>query len=387
MQLYILDSNYEKLGYIDNAESVLWNKKLNDVGECEVYVPADKEYVEMLFKGKYVYREDDDMICELLIPQLETDVENGDYIIATGYDMKKILSGRVVNSSITYSGSVANFIKKLIVDNVINPHQPQRAIDNFTFNDSNFNEFKETITINAFTEDLLELIKTTCKTFNYGFRVKYISDTKTLEFGLFKGLNKASYDSETYVEFSPEYSNIISSNYKEDKSNYKNICYVGYKDLNEAMQMMMVFNTPVEPIGEDRKETYIDGSGISREVTEEELKSIYPDVKLNGGSYYNNNVIVANVSDEKITVTDDTYLMLIKTLGLNTLASYVKVTEFSGEVDHINSYIYKTDYDLGDVVKVRNEYGIETEAIITEIMESEDNEDGSVIEPRFEYIN
>lgn len=402
MEIYILDSNYEKIGYIDSAESVLWNKKLNDVGECELYLPAEKDYIHLIMDGKYIYREDDDMICEIKTVELETDVENGDYIIVTGHDLKNLLGGRIVKSEITYSGKVCNFIKKLIVDNIINPSQSNRSISNFTFNDSNFSEFQETISVNAFTEDLLEVIKTTCKTFNYGFRVKYISDTKTLEFELFKGVNKARVTSDTYVEFSHEYSNIISSRYKEDNSNYKNVCYVGYKDEKEVFQLMSVFNTFTEPTGENRKEIYIDGSSTSRELTKEALFEMFPKATLIGSEYViyigdgsivgpSLMTVVATVDssgeEEKIIATDYTYELLLRTLALNTLASYVKVTEFEGEVDTIDTYDYKIDYDLGDVVKVINEYGIAAEAIITEIMESDDNENGYVVEPKFEYTN
>lgn len=386
MEVYILDSNYEKLGLIDNAESVLWNKKLIEVGECELYVPADNEHINLIINGKYIYREDDEMLCEIRSVELETNVEQGDYIIVTGHDMKSVLSGRVVATELTYSGSVANFIKKVIVDNVINPTQIQRAINNFTFNDSNFDEFTETINTNVSNEDILELIKTTCLTYNYGFKVKYINDTKTLEFGLIKGKNKANITSETYIEFSPTYSNIISSKYKEDVSNYKNLCYISYKDLNEKVQLMSVFNTPVEPVGEDRKEIYVDGSSTNREITFEELQTMYPDVTLSGSSYKNNGVVVANVSEDKIVVTDATYLLLIKTIALNTLASHSKQFAFEGEVDSINSYTYKVDYDLGDIVKVINEYGIEAQAMITEVLESDDNEQGYIVTPKFEYI-
>lgn len=386
MEVYILDSNYEKLGLIDNAESVLWNKKLIEVGECELYVPADNEHINLIVNGKYIYREDDEMLCEIISVELETNVEQGDYIIVTGHDMKSVLSGRVVATELTYSGSVANFIKKVIVDNVINPQQTQRAINNFTFNDSNFNEFTETINTNVSNEDILELIKTTCLTYNYGFKVKYTNDSKTLEFGLIKGENKANITSETYIEFSPTYSNIISSKYKEDVSNYKNLCYISYKDLNEKVQLMSVFNTPVEPVGEDRKEIYVDGSSTNREITFEELQSMYPDVTLSGSSYKSNGVVVANVSEDKIVVTDATYLLLIKTIALNTLALHNKQVAFEGEVDSINSYTYKVDYDLGDIVKVINEYGIEAQAMITEVLESDDNEQGYIVTPKFEYI-
>ena len=80
-------------------------------------------------------------------------------------------------------------------------------------------------------------------------------------------------------------------------------------------------------------------------------------------------------------------MILIKLLGQSTLADRTKTQEFSGNVDTINTYRYKSDYDLGDFVKVINDYGISARAQITEVMESEDNENGYQIEPKYKYLN
>jgi hypothetical protein len=417
MELYILNNDYEQIAVIDEAESKLWNKKFNDVGECEIYVPCSDEMLSILQKGYYVYRYDDDMFCQIEKVKIETDVENGDYLIATATDICKILSGRIVRgqtdaslvtSPVVFSGTVANFIKKLITDNVINPpsNQAERKIANFIFDDSNFSEFSETIETSVVAKDLLQLIISTCKSYNYGFRVSYNTNTQKLVFRLYKGKNKASASGEEYVEFSPEYSNIISSEFEVDGSALKNVAYVGYKTAADEFALLSLFNGDTQPSGEARKEIYIDGTGTSRSITVDELQSIFHgNVKRNptsGGAtgyYYvitgGEEIKVATfegetkdgVYSEKVTVTDYTYLLLIKALGRNALAENVETQYFSGEVDTIDTYEYKTDYDLGDTVKVINEYGIEAEAQITEVMESEDTENGYQIEPKFEYIN
>ena len=79
-------------------------------------------------------------------------------------------------------------------------------------------------------------------------------------------------------------------------------------------------------------------------------------------------------------------MFLIRRLAQNTLAERVKTLEFEGSVDTLDTYVYKNDYDLGDIVKVVNEYGIEAQAQIVSIIESEDNEDGYIVEPTFEYM-
>lgn len=389
MEIYILNELFEKIGYIDHADSTLWIPRYNDVGECEIYIQCDEYNLSLLQKGYYIHRENEDMLCQIKQVQIETSIENGDYIIAVGEDMLGILSDRCVKQEITYSGTVFGFIKKLIEDNVINPTETVRKINNIRFDSDNESEFTETITANAFKEDLLELIKKTCKTYNYGIKTKYHYDTKTLHVRLYKGENKATVESDTYVEFSPTFSNIISSNYSEDDTNYKNVCYIGYKGEDEKTHLLTLYEGGKEPSGGQRKEIYVDGSGASRDITVEELEAIYPTglTTAANGTWYYNGTPVAKTNGDKVTVTDYTYLIIIRKLGLETLAERVKTKEFKGNVDVINTYEYKTDYNLGDIVKVINEYGIEAEARITEIVESEDNDNGYAIEPKFEYIN
>ena len=404
MQVYILDPDYIPLGVIDEAESVLWNPKYNDVGECEIYIPCTEEYLSMLRRGNYVYRFDDDMFCKIERLQIKTDVENGDYIIATAKDICNILAGRIVRWQIVFSGTLGQFIQKVLNDNVINPSQSQRAISHFTFDASNLAEFNEKVEVSAFTDDLLQLILTTCKTYSIGFRVSFNMETRKLVFRLYRGKNKASITGEEYIEFSPSYANILTSNYSEDDASYKNVVYVGYKGVDEQTHLLSLHKGEAEPQGEARREIYIDGTSMSRDITYEELKQMFPEVQRNpakmgsetSGYYYidtDSKVATFEISTtdgektEKITVTDYTYLLLIRALGDNTLAEKSMAQSFEGDVDTVDTYEYKVDYNLGDIVKVINEYGIEAEARITEVMESDDVNNGFSVEPKFEYLN
>lgn len=395
MQVYILDPDYNKLGVIDEAESILWNPKYNDVGECEIYIPCTEEYVSLLRRGNYIYRFDDDMFCKIEDFEIKTDVENGDYIVATATDICNILAGRIVRWQIVFSGTFGEFIQKVLNDNVINPpDQSHRAIPHFTFDNSNLAEFSEKVEISAFTDDLLQLILTACKTYSIGFRVSFNMETRKLVFRLYRGKNKASPMGEEYIEFSPRFANILSSHYKEEEGNYKNVVYVGYKRANKDDETIYLLSYPDNEYdikGEARREMYVDGTGTSREITYDELKQMFPNVSKSGSQYTSEGTVVATSEgtgdDEKITVTDFTYMKLIRRLAQDALGERVMTQSFEGDVDTVDSYSYKVDYNLGDIVKVINEYGIEAEARITQIMESDDAENGFSVEPKFEYLN
>lgn len=413
MQVYILDPRYELLGVISEQEDIVFSKRFNDVGYCALKVACDEEMLSLLKCGNYIYRYDDDMICKIETPVIDTSVQDGDYLTVTATDMNSILAGRIVRWEVVYSGTVAGFIKRLIVENIINPAQPLRKIENFEFDDSNFSEFTETINVakdETAAQDLLKLITTTCKTYNYGFRVSYDIERGKLVFRLIRGKNKATTDSGEYVEFSPNYANIISSHYKEDESGYKNIVYVGYKTATEETALLSLHNEAAEPRGEARREIYVDGSSTSRDITIDELEQMYgalvseayekteDGTTVKGNHYYSNGTLVATsvittrtegeeeIEEENITVSDYTYLLLLRRVGLDALASAAKTMEFSGKVDTVDTYKYKIDYDLGDIVKVKDDYGIEAAARIIEVTESENAESPYTVEPVFEYI-
>lgn len=417
MQIYILDKQYYLLAAINEQEDIVFNKRFNDVGYCALKVACDAEMLELLKAGYYIFRFDDDMICKIVHPQIDTNVEQGDYLTVDAEDMNNILAGRIVRWEVAYSGTVAGFIKRLIVDNVVNPKEERRRIDNFDFDDSNFSEFTETISIpkGTATQDLLQLVMATCKTYNYGFRVSLDIETRRLRFRLIRGKNKATVESEEYVEFSPNFANIISSHYAENESNYKNVVYVGYKSANkddENIYLLSMYEGQEEgkpePQGEERREVYVDATGTSREVDIDTLQTIFDgNVKRSpatlgtetSGYYYitlkgeQQQVATFEVTEsegvktEKLTVTDYTYLLLIRAAGANKLAEHIKTQEFNGEVDTVDTYEYKKDYDLGDIVKVMNEYGISAAAQITEVTESENSDTPYTVEPRFEYLN
>lgn len=70
--------------------------------------------------------------------------------------------------------------------------------------------------------------------------------------------------------------------------------------------------------------------------------------------------------------------------GKAKLSEMTATAKFEAEIDN-NFYSYKDDYDLGDIVTIKNKYGVTINARIIEIIETWDNS-GYTIEPVFEYI-
>ena len=91
MEFYLLDSELNKKHLIDIYSSAIWVPRYNDIGDCELVIDATSENLKKIKECKYIARDDDDMVCKIEKIEIKTDVENGDQLIVTGADIKKIL--------------------------------------------------------------------------------------------------------------------------------------------------------------------------------------------------------------------------------------------------------------------------------------------------------
>mgnify|MGYP002731915666 FL=1 len=58
MELYILNQTFQRVAVIDQYSSLIWTRRYWDVGDFELYIPADPDLLQYLQIGFYVFRED-----------------------------------------------------------------------------------------------------------------------------------------------------------------------------------------------------------------------------------------------------------------------------------------------------------------------------------------
>ena len=126
--VYVLDGNLSLIYIIDTYKSCIWSNRYYDVGDCEVYLPAKPELMPILVKGNYLVRTNDDMVCRIKKVELDTDAENGDYLIVTGRDTKDLCDQRIIWSTMTCDGNLETFIRKIVTTSLINPSLTARKV-------------------------------------------------------------------------------------------------------------------------------------------------------------------------------------------------------------------------------------------------------------------
>lgn len=390
VELYILNRNYEQIDVLDSFKSLLWVKRYTQFGDCEIYISASERNVSLLQRGNFIRRDDDDMICRIVSVQIETDEELGNHLVVVGKDCRDILNQRIIWRQTTYKGTAEGFIRRIINENFIATPtlRSQRNIPNLKLRASN--GFDDELNIQSSYEIVGEKVIEVCSTFGYGSRMLW--DGENFIFELYKGTDR-SYNQEEndYVVFSPDFENLASSNYAVDSSEYRTVALVGGQ--GEGADRVLTTYEVSDAVGIDRYEVFVDADSVSDSMSYEDLVEMYPggtieEVETDRFIYSVNGEPIAllDKGDEpsNATLNSMLYVQILSEKGRDALAEHVILTTFEGSVEPYASYKYGQDYFLGDIVTVRNEYGIETSARITEVIESFD-ENGYSLIPTFEY--
>lgn len=428
--IYVLDKNLDQIDVIDTYKSCIWARRYVELGDCEIYLPATPELLTVLVKGNYLIRLDDDMVCRIKKVQLETDAENGDYLIVTGTDAKDLCDQRIVWDTMTCDGILETFVRQMVTDTMINPAQSARTMlkenGNALVALGTAAGFSEVLTEQVSYKNVGEKISEYCTKYGWGY--KMILNGSILNFLLYKGTDRSN-----SVFFSDEYENLDTTTYTEDSTHLGNVALVaGEGEGSERSR-----NISGHEESTDRYEIFVDAKDITHTVSWSDLVSLYPPTGSGGQGYYATegstyvyklnylnvhivdndqlsqlisdypsgqqitiagidyyqipNVTIATLpvqypaDDDSVTLMPIIYDVYLLNRGYEKLAEYGDKISFNGIVEPDVTFEYRQDYDLGDIVTVSNRYGISASVRIVEIIEVDDD-NGYSVQPSFEFV-
>lgn len=347
MELMVLNEKFETIHLVDAFQSLIWTDRYNQAGDFELYTEVSGNILKYVTKNKFLTTKESEhaMIVEDI--EIISDRELGNKIKITGSSLEKLLDRRIVWGLRVLNTTVQNGIKTLINESIISPSDSNRRIDNFIFTDSSDPVVTEATMNNQYTGDnIYDVISDLCYINDLGYKI-VLNSKDQFEFSLYAGKDR-SYEQTTnpFVIFSPKYENLVNSNYYESNANLKNITLIGGQ-------------------GEGNERVYTtvgSGSGLTRRELFTDARDLSPN-----------------------DITSSQYITNLQSRGNENLAENQETVTFEGEVESRNSFIYKEDYNLGDIVQIENEYGMVGTTRITEVVTSID-ESGYSIYPTFEMI-
>lgn len=345
MNFYLLDKNLNRIEIIEQYRSFIWTNRYYMAGDFELYTPATKSLLSKIKRDYFIMRSDD--TSQAMIIQnytITTDTENGDYLTITGPSLKSILSRRVIWPQTTINGNLETQLRSLVNKNAINPTDPARKFAKLEL--GNTIGLTQTIKSQFTGKNLGEALTEIGQAYGIGYDVKLDYENKKFKFVLLQGKNRSyNQDTNARVVFSNQFENLLTTNYNYNSEEFKNLCYVAG-----------------EGQGKNRKTVEV---GTGSDMARQEIYVDARDVSSNDGAIGTNE-----------------YNQLLFERGVQELAEMGIKEDVSGEVESNYTYKLNSNYYLGDIVEVRNDYGVRMTPRIIEVIECHD-ENGFTCVPTF----
>lgn len=430
--IFVYNKNLEIVGVAAEYISAIFSNKYYEVGECELYVIANAENLALYQKGYYIVRSGSDVAYIIKYLEIDTDSENGNFLVVKGYDAKSFLSQRVLLQNLSPSGATEVILRTAVDGCLGSTASADRQIKdgngNVIFslgtlaglNDSF--AFSETVTAN-----LGAVVKDACKNLKWGYRVRF---NNGFIFEIYQGTDRS--DS---VEFSPRFDNLKTSQFVDSDLDFANVVVsimangslsdmtetgdgsgaerfeVGSKSAiksqmtgNEIADLHLGSETAVYTLDGQKHVIVFDYKYLAwdsaRENMIQDYLNQYPTTDhtetVGGFTLHTLNVVRcgfinafggSSSADMNSTFNLMTFFEddMMQREAYSLLTEKGDTTTFNASIVPEVSFKLNQDYFLGDIIKITDGAGHSAKARIVEIMEAAD-ENGYSIEPTLEIV-
>lgn len=331
MDFNIHDPSGVWVDIIEEPTSAIWSRRYKKPGEFQIYTPATARLLNTIAEDCYITRDDEKTVMLVERVELITNAEDGNFVKITGRSASGMLDRRIILEQTTLYGRVDHAVYKIINENAINPANPDRVLPlTMTIPDV----MADKISAQHTGTGLLVATEEICAAYGLGFRSVYDDVAHVVpRIELYVGKDRSvGQTANAQVIFSPEFENLISSNYAFDMTNYKNVAIVAGEGEGKARKRAVYGAAS----GRFRREMYVDARDMS-------------------------------TNDGEISAADYTAQLIAR--GAEKVSETQATEAFGGAVDMVNTFTLYEDYDVGDIVTVENEYGIRVDTRIAEVTE------------------
>lgn len=323
MELYVFDMNLNRLGIIDDFVQVNIERNYTKMSQLSMVVDGDKEIIDLLKKGRIVAKVDDVQRGYLILTRQYID-ERSSQLEVIAPSLNILLNRRLVLGQQSFRGAIEDVLKSFVAVNAVAPENPKRIIPNLQI--STNRGIAGTAKESGSNDPLDEFLYSTCNKYNLSWDVLLDVHNKKFVFDVWKGVDRSVEQmANPHVIFSKDRENVLRQDYVESDSDYKNVAVVAGEGEGAARAVITVND---EISGLDRHEIFIDAR---------DLQSTYQE------------------DEEEITIPPAEYKEMLKERGKSKLVEYPKIVTLESEVDLFSNGEYGIDYNLGDIVSVKND--------------------------------
>ena len=327
MELYIYNQNRELVGIVESFEYLRWTRRYSQCGSFELKAISTPENATLLQEGNIIWKSDDEEAG--IIEYLKLSQTDREFITVSGRFATSLLARRIVWGTEKLSGDLSVCVEQLLNHNLINPSDSARQITGISFSSPNLGV---PVSTQISYRNLMDAVTGLCDASDVGIKTVFNEAAGTFTAKLYNG-------AVSQAVFSKEYENLTEQVYTESETDYANTALIG----GEGEGADRTFIAITSGSGENRREVFVDAKDLRTE---------------DFGAGYTDALTFRGQSE------------------LNELA--MRYT-FDTTVNPHGNLAYKTDFDLGQTVKVVSKaWGVSMTTRITEVEENYDADGQSI---------
>lgn len=333
----VYDTDLQRRGVIDVYRSLIWTRKYREAGTVELHAALNEKNLALLKTGNILAKAGsvesamiegiaaDDITCE---------------ITATGRMLSAGLERRGVKTVVNITNGTYEDVMRMLVD--VSAVSTDHPLPHLILGEKA--GVGEYVTLQVSHKDLYPYLKNIAACSNLGFRVRADYKAKVMYFEVYEGKNHSKAQKQNKrVIFSEVYQNIGQATYTVNEQKYRTHAVV--LGEGEGKDRVIVEIGMCDAEGWNRRELIVDARNL-----------------------------------KKGDMTEEQYKAALVQQGIEKLAAYGIVECLEAVVIPNTNFIYKKDYDLGDIVTVdKKAWGITMDKRITEIQEIYENGAFSII--------
>lgn len=347
MEVYILDSFLRRTQVIDVFESLIWTERFVESGDFKLSVSSTQETRTQLSMGTRLAINNSYRVMTIETVEDNIDDEGKAILTVSGSSLESMLDDRVardggadltIEPEWIVSGTPGDVIRAMVqavcVDGVNDLADiiPFLTLDPI-FPPGTLPEPGVEISWHQEPDSLANAVRTLCNIYDLGFRMLRNFDLSQLVFEVYSGNDRTTRQTDlTPVIFAVNLDNLQNTTEFSTIEQSKNVAYV-YSEAGVAV----VFGDGVDP----------DVSGFDRRVL----------------------MVNANVAVGTPDIPG-----ALQEAGRQALAQSRAKSYFDGELNQDSEYKYGVDYQLGDLVELRNIDGVISYKRVTEQIFVDDKE-------------
>lgn len=343
MELFTLNSNNERLYLYDNFESLVWTERYSDYGDFQIDVISNEHNRRVLREGFKVQIEGSRYLMTIETVEDHTDAEGQRILTARGRSLEAIFLDRLARqnrndlatnpkwSLFDQPHTLARWIfRRVCLDGVLSVADILPGVVMTAPDGANRIPYPpDDVRYEIEPQTLYEAIQGICKPYDLGFRLIW-----------------ASWDS---------------------VNDYRYQVYTGYdRTTAQTANSQVVFSMDLDNMSGVTTLSTIQGAKNTAYVAANEgFRIVYPP-GTTGASGWRRNVLYVNVTDVPEGLTQVEINEYLDQRGQEELAKNRAITIFDGEITQNSQYVYGRDYELGDLVELRDLDRNQKTMIVTE---------------------